>query len=178
MSEAKSGPICLGFLSFVEENGVKGGLFLTNSWGRPVEFRISSAVQPNQVQKILYGPTLQSYLYAEVISKTLLEKSATKADLILTDHPAALTLRHHVEVPVLFLAESDPPEEWAGRLLQASHPHTEAPLCYEANRSEDAELIAALLGKIDTALDLAEPFSRVREAMTEATKMGVNQRAA
>src|SRR4051812_23734213 len=49
----------LGFLSVLQENGgFLGGYLVTNYWGRPVEFRLSTAVQPNRVQQILYGPTL------------------------------------------------------------------------------------------------------------------------
>ena len=47
----------LGFLTvFAEPTGYLGGYLVTNSWGRPLEFRLSTAVQPNKVQQILYGP--------------------------------------------------------------------------------------------------------------------------
>jgi hypothetical protein len=35
-----------------------------------------------------------------------------------------------------------------------------------------------MLDRVDAALDLAEPFGRIREAMTEARKTGVASRAA
>src|SRR5437588_8117327 len=39
----------LGFLTIVQENGsYQGGYLVTNLWGRPLEFRLSSAVQPNR----------------------------------------------------------------------------------------------------------------------------------
>ena len=55
----------IGFLTvFAEANGYLGGYLVTNSWGRPLEFRLSTAVQPNRVQQILYGTTLAEYLSA------------------------------------------------------------------------------------------------------------------
>src|SRR5438874_9502528 len=70
----------LGFLTIVQEqNGYLGGYLVTNLWGRPLEFRLSTAVQPNRVQQILYGPALQPYLCADLIGKTLVEKTATAA---------------------------------------------------------------------------------------------------
>jgi hypothetical protein len=42
----------------------------------------------------------------------------------------------------------------------------------------DRDRIIALLDQVDSAVDLAEPFSRVREAVAEARKMGVTNRAA
>ena len=70
-------PLTLGFLTLLTDgSGVLGGYLLTNSWGRPLEFRLSTAVQPNRVQQILYGPTLTEYLHAELIGKTLIEKTS------------------------------------------------------------------------------------------------------
>jgi hypothetical protein len=43
---------------------------------------------------------------------------------------------------------------------------------------EDEERVRAILDRVDAALDLAEPFGRIREAMGEARKMGVTNRAA
>lgn len=63
----------LGFLTvFAEPNGYLGGYLTTNSWGRPLEFRLSTAVQPNKVQQILYARTLNEYLCADLIGKTRL----------------------------------------------------------------------------------------------------------
>ena len=44
----------LGFLTVVAEGaGQLGGLLVTNCWGRPIEFRLSTAVQPNRLQQLL-----------------------------------------------------------------------------------------------------------------------------
>src|SRR6266849_1486774 len=84
----------LGFLTILHEsNGYSGGYLVTNSWGRPLEFRLSNAVQPNRVQQILYGGTLQPYICADLIGKTLVEKTAIAVQLILTDREPALDLR-------------------------------------------------------------------------------------
>ena len=101
-AQAPAGPLTLGFLTLLTDNsGVLGGYLLTNSWGRPLEFRLSTAVQPNRVQQILYGPTLTEYLHAELIGKTLIEKTSAPPSLIVTDSVAALALRTKVNVPTL-----------------------------------------------------------------------------
>src|SRR6476619_674477 len=83
-----------GFLTILlEPTGTLGGYLVTNSWGRPLEFRLTSPVQANRVQQILYGGTLDSYLCGELIGKTLIDKSTTPAAWIITDHAAALELR-------------------------------------------------------------------------------------
>ena len=58
-------PLNLGFLTVLHEaSGYRGGYLVTNVWGRPLEFRLSTAVQPTRVQQILYGGTLQPYICA------------------------------------------------------------------------------------------------------------------
>ena len=165
-------PLTLGFLTVLHEpSGTLGGYLLTNSWGRPLEFRLSTAVQPSRVQQILYGRTLTEYVHADLIGKTLVDKAATPPGLILTDTPTVLPLRTRVEVPVLALVADAP----AGSLT-ITHPRAKSPLYFTL--SADRERIEQLLELIDPAVDLAEPFARIREAVSEARKMGVTGRAA
>jgi hypothetical protein len=150
----------LGFLSIQQEiNGsYLGGYLVTNAWGRPLEFRLSSAVQPNRIQQILYSRTLLPYLCADLIGKTLVEKTTTRAQLIVTDQPAALDLRLHVDIPVGCISSED------GSGLSC-HPS------YKRDEDSFRDLLAG-----PEQVDLAEPFARVREAMAEARKMGVTNR--
>src|SRR6202163_2939592 len=98
----------LGFLTILQESGgYLGGYLVTNPWGRPLEFRLSSAVQPNRVQQILYGQSLEPYICGDLLGKTLVDKTATPAQIILTDHPAALDLRLRLDVPVALVHRSD-----------------------------------------------------------------------
>jgi hypothetical protein len=132
----------IGFLTVLDEgNGYVGGYLVTNVWGRPLEFRLTSAVQPNRVQQILYGETLVPYLCGDLIGKTLVDKSSTAVQLVVTDREEALSLREKLEVPVVHVG--------------------------------DAEAVRSLLAKLDTSLDLREPFGRIREAITEARKLRV-----
>src|SRR5438445_5894061 len=100
----------LGFLTILHDpTGYLGGYLVTNQWGRPLEFRLSSAVQPNRVQQILYGPTLEAYVCGDLIGKTLIEKAGVPVQLLMTDQESVLELRRKVEVPVLWLAAADDP---------------------------------------------------------------------
>ncbi len=166
MAQHSSAPttLHLGFLTILQENpGYLGGYLVTNAWGRPLEFRLSSAVQPNRAQQILYGATLQAYLCADLIGKTLLEKTTTAADCIFTDRPAALDLRRHVNMPVASLSD----------------PHDgQAPVICHPRFGDDLPRVRELLDRLDDGFDLAEPFARIREAIAEARKMGAASRAA
>lgn len=174
----------LGFLSiFQDVGGVLGGYLVTNTWGRPLEFRLSTAVQPNKVQQILYGPTLSEYLHAELIGKTLIEKTATQPGLVIVDSLAALGLRGKIGIPVVGLVperpgSADPLAGLPPDVIGFTHPRSSVPLVLSAKFATDREAIEAALEKVDPAVDLSEPFVRVREAVSEARKMGVANRAA
>jgi hypothetical protein len=160
----------LGFLSVVQEpGGFVGGYLVTNGWGRPLEFRLSSAVQPNKVQQILYGDTLAAYVCGEVIGKTLLDKTATPAQLVITDTPLALDLRLRLDVPVALWHGSETAVPGTGLLIQPG-------LSCHARFPDDLPILRSHLEKLGP-LDLGEPFVRVREALSEARKMGVASRA-
>jgi hypothetical protein len=153
---------------------VLGGYLVTNAWGRPLEFRLSTAVQPNRVQQILYGPTLTEFLHTDLIGKTLVEKTSTQPFLIVTDSIPALGLRSRVGIPVVALG---PPQNTADVIVLPPLRST-VPLLLSARYPEDQATIMERLEQIDPAVDVAEPFTRVREAMAEARKMGVTGRAA
>lgn len=149
----------LGFLTVLQEpTGHLGGYLVTNQWGRPLEFRLTTAVQPNRVQQILYGTTLWTYLCADLIGKTLVEKTVARPQLIFTDTQAVLELRHHVPMPVAWVQD-------------------DAEYVTHAGFSEDARFLADWRDRHGKGLDLAEPFARIREALAEARKLGATNRA-
>jgi hypothetical protein len=175
-----SASLNVGFLTVLHEPaGYLGGYLVTNSWGRPLEFRVSTPVQPNRVQQILYGGTLQPYICADLIGKTLIEKTATAVQLLVTDREPVLELRPSVNIPVAWLAPGSEPLATAlgasGAEVRAPTQERGAILCHPSHTA-DANLIRELLVRIDATMDLAEPFQRIREGMTEARRMGVAAR--
>jgi hypothetical protein len=158
--------IHLGFLAIVQEPaGVVGGLLVTNSWGRPLEFRLTSAVQPNRVQAILYGAALDGYLCGELIGKALVEKSSTPLQWLITDHPAALEVRRHVGIPVGLWS----PDAGATEQLPIT-----AGMWAHAQFADDVGKVQSLLASLGK-FDWGEPFQRIREAVAEARKMGIGK---
>jgi hypothetical protein len=162
--------INLGFLSVQREpTGYVGGYLVTNRWGRPLEFRLSSPVQANKVQQILYGPTLEPYLCSDLIGRKLVEKTSLSAHVMFTDQPAALDLRLHLDVPVGLLSNGT--EDRPG-------PAVNDELCCHAHFPQDVQALRDLLEQLGRSFALLDPFSRIREALTEARKLGVVNRAA
>jgi len=159
----------IGFLTVVQEpGGHLGGYLVTNRWGRPLEFRLSTAVQPNKVQQILYGASLNGYVCADLIGKTLFDKTGTPVSLIVTDRAAVLELRQTVAIPVICLAGPESDAVQGTEVLPGK-----ANLLHHLRFPEDGPAVRTMLQQLDEGIDLGEPFGRIREAIGEARKMGV-----
>jgi hypothetical protein len=157
----------LGFLTAIEltGGGYVGGLLVTNRFGRPLEFQCTTPVRPSRTQEILYGTTLRSFVLGELIGKTLVEKSAVKPDVVLTEGDELLELRSHVAQPVAVVEASggrQPPESLLklGRQSLRFHP----------SHADDEQRLASSAESVPEQADLFEPFERVREALQETMK--------
>jgi hypothetical protein len=189
--DAKSKP-ALGFLTVLEhdEHGLFGGYLTLDMAGRPLEFHCTAPIKPNRPQQILYGPTLEPFLFGEQIGQTLLERAAIDPLVVCTDRLPALAVREYVDVPVALVLQSEPaaadqspPEERPGkqwRLDSAHSPDLRLSefrlgcnlLAVPARAADDRQKIVDRLGAMADGFDLAEPFDRIREAIEEARRGG------
>jgi hypothetical protein len=171
----------LGFVTVIQENsgqgGYVGGYLVTNSWGRPLEFRLSTVVQPNRVQQILYGNALKPYVFADLIGRTLVERTAVPVQAVFTDCEPLLDLRLSVPTPVAWLASTD--RDRAEALVQSGAEvkrTSSGPLVCHPKFTIDVASIRQVLEQIDEEADLGEPFIRIKEALGEARKLGATSR--
>lgn len=208
----------IGFLTVLDhpQHGLFGGYLVLNFTGRPLEFHCTAPIKPNRAQQILYGPTLEPFLYGEQIGSTLLGHAKASPLVICTDREPVLSLRDLVDLPVaLVLPPGDPPEsdgtppeahpavpllapdesqpgdachapapcthdrpDLPG-MLRIDAPHGRSPrlitfelgrnrLALSPRRGDDRQALSERLGAAAAALDLWEPFTRIREAIEEA----------
>ena len=185
----------LGFLTVLDygQEGLFGGYLMLNFNGRPLEFHCTAPIKPNRAQEILYGPTLEPYLYGEQIGQTLLAKAAKTPIVVCTDRRAALSVRDFVDSPVALVISpqdnEDPREGDASVSLSSQKTwridsaHTADSdldefhlgrnhLAVPTRLSDDQRAITQRLGELGESFDLAEPFVRIREAIEEARKGG------
>jgi hypothetical protein len=160
-----------GFLHVTELVGgtLMGGLLLLNPRGRPLEFHCTEPLKPNRAQQILFGATLTPYLYGEQIGQSLVRHSSLKPVLLITDQRPVLAVRTLVEIPTVWLpATSDMgrsvPEGYLPLELSS---HT---VWLDETHAVDRELILRRAGQALPGWDLAEPFQRIQEAISELHK--------
>jgi hypothetical protein len=186
MSNGEAKPSqALGFLTVLEheQQGLVGGYLILNTSGRPLEFHCTAPVKPSRAQRILFGPTLEPYLYGEQIGQTLLAKSSIEPLTVYTDVERVLSVRDFVSLPValVFAGNASPTAtettiaapQWRVDAPHRAGPHLHSfeigtnRLAVAANRAADEGRIAGALDTLAT-FDLSEPFERIREAVEEA----------
>ena len=181
---ATNAPATLGFLAVVEHqlHGLFGGYLLLNTAGRPLEFHCTAPIKPNRAQQILYGPTLQPYLYGEYIGASLIRASQWSPLVLLVEHETALAVRAHIELPVAMVAPPQAPIEPRDTDRPLFH-STGDPLelTIGPNRlrvlrqfATDCQRIVERLAADDDWFDFLEPFQRIRGAIEEAQRSITN----
>ncbi|SFI27300.1 hypothetical protein [Planctomicrobium piriforme] len=160
----------LGFLRVaLTDQGYVGGLLVTNHLGRPLEFQCTTPVRANRTQQILYGPTLEPFIYAELIGKTLFERLGVKPQLIIVAQENLLDLRRQVDVPVISLIENAGQKELPDQLRVSLGCQT---FKLHAEFGEDLERLNAMQKRIPAEADMLEPLERVNDALKETLRAG------
>lgn len=168
---ATSNRFHLGFLRVaLTDQGYVGGILVTNHMGRPLEFQCTTPVRPNRTQEILYGPTLEPFICAELIGKTLYERLGVKPQLIVVQQANLLELRRQIDVPTACLLESPAQMENLPdtSLIQLGRQKFQLHLEYP----EDLSTLAPLQSKLSTDVDMKEPLERVGDALKETLRAG------
>jgi hypothetical protein len=179
----------IGFYTVVahEQHGLFGGFLLLNRTGRPLEFHCTAPIRPNRAQEILYGTSLESYLYGEAIGSTLLGKASCPIDFLCVENPAALAVREFCEAPVALISRKSQEAAEQERvdkelpLFRVDSAHERGLYRFEigphsaavARRfADDAATLTDRFPKLAENFDLEEPFARIRGAIEEAQRGG------
>lgn len=145
---------------FEEGEAIRGGCLVTDEDTHPLEFRVSGAIRPTNLQKILYGDTLIEYISIDLIGLPMLLALDNKPDIVLVREAEFLKLRSSVNMPVLWVRSTAEGQY----VLQALPGHD-----HEAEAGRDV-LPVRLRGK-----SIMEPFSRIRNALEEAHGLRVGE---
>lgn len=173
----------IGFYTVVlhEQHGLFGGLLLLNLQGRPVEFHCTAPLKANRAQEILYGSTLESYLYGEAIGRALLAKASTEPQFVCVDQGAALALRECCDPPVTLVVPQPEPGASSEPLFRVDSAHAASSRIFNLGRNraavhrrfaDDEAAVATRAAGLPEHFDLLEPFARIRGAIEEAQRSG------
>jgi len=166
----------LAFMTMVDTNdgeGVVGAALLTNEQGFPLEFRATTSVRPTQVQKVLYGGSLDSYLAVEICGMSLLEALQRDPDVVLVNQRGLLGLSRITESPVTMLERAGESIRVEGdgdeihRLSSTNADYSQVVMQFALGRSSEEESeVRQALSVVFNEMDLLEPFERAVSAVS------------
>jgi hypothetical protein len=184
-SESKDGITVstLAFISLTEidKDIFRGGILITDLRGKPLEFRCTSAIQPNNVQKTLYGSTLQPHMSVELVGLPLLKSISEKPNVIMIQQAEFLDMRISVAQPVLLLSRqgvtltvAESGQLKTVRELINSPSGKFEPIVVTSHWEYGADLrITQQLRTLCTSIDLMEPFDRIQHAIKFVHDKGI-----
>jgi len=167
----------IGYLMLAEvaQNRFRGAYMIVDEVGVPKEAWFSDPIDVTRVQRILYGASLRAHLARDHCRKALLQSCKQRPCCIIADGPEFLEL-HTSDLPVLYIEKSPPIH---ADLSSAGMGEDEGasdvqPVIEHLNTSkgahEDYDSVLPLVRGLYTALDVVEPFERLRIAVGEVER--------
>ena len=165
-AEAGLDGLSFGFLTTLESpaHGLFGGYLVVDALGRPLEFHCTAPVKVSRAQQILYGPTLDGHLHGRQVGGALLAEGKATPAVVLTDNDAMLHVRPHTQLPLALVRRGAADQSAAGFVIG------EAAVIPHADDGSRAGELEARLTALAAAVDLCEPFERIRAALDEAAR--------
>jgi hypothetical protein len=140
-----------------------GGIIISDIYGIPVEFKYTEPVRPTNLQKILYGKSIEKYLTVDILAKKLLMSIQEKPRFILVKDMSLLQTQS--KFPVIFIEsikkETNEASENDDR-YRTDMIGKEYKIVYvNTLTSEEYQWLTS----ISKEIDIIEPFSRLKEAL-------------
>jgi hypothetical protein len=156
---------------FEDGAAIRGGALITDIETKPYEFRCTSPVRPTSIQRMLYGDTLEEYVYVELIGVPLIKAAKEKPGLILVRNPLLLRIRPFLSYPVVLIRRDSKSATTTGGTAENEpkpvivSPHREFPT--------EASAAQAMLAPLMQKRDPLEPFERLQVALAESHKQRI-----
>ena len=177
--EDKDKNMLLGFLSLHEtpnKDGYLGSILITNFQGIPQEFRCTHPVKPTNIQKQLYGNTLESYIGVDLCGIPLVKSIQNKPSLLLIQKQFLLDVRKESFSPVIFIRRAGEAidiktSDSSGNYLKreridcAAGRYQPIVVMPHPDFDGDTEYGRPILEKIFGYFDPIEPFERMTKAI-------------
>ena len=169
-----------------EGKSYRGGALVVDAHGTPLEFRCTSPIRPNAVQRTLYGSSLDPFMLVQLMAKPLLASLREEFHVLLVDDRWFLNVRDENDTPALFVRRhgTDVTGEGSGdqdkrSALIDSPSGRFAPVVAETfhKNREDTNSVSSVLQDASAHIDLLEPFQRIQRALEKVhEEKAVDQR--
>jgi hypothetical protein len=158
----------LGIHRFEDGAAIRGGILVTDTKTKPLEFRVTAPVRPQKLQKILHGELLDEHICVELMALPLLNAIQQRPSLIIVRDSLLLEINSKQEVPtILILKENEPLFKKGASTQQLNLPdsgHPPVKICTSGQFEPKMREIAQQLESMYVNRNLIEPFDRIEKA--------------
>jgi len=94
-----------------DERSAVGGILVTDNFGVPLEFRISTAVRASKLQVLLLGASLRGHFSRDIIGEKLIRNLTNRPLVYFVQQPELLSLPAFSETPAFSMRASGKADE-------------------------------------------------------------------
>lgn len=166
----------IGFFSIeptVDKKGYLGAILVLDDKGIPQEFRVTQAIKPTIIQKQLYGKSLLEYIGVTLCGKPLYNILRVKPVAIIVNQNELIELGAEIDSFLVNIRTIDDTlvinnsaEKELGKIVSLNDEFKPLSSTFPRNYNEEKirECIKQVT-KFTYAIDLLEPFNRIRVAL-------------
>ncbi len=136
------------------DGAVRGIVLVTDERTRPLEFRVTEPIAPDELQQILFGAVLDEHLLGDLCGVPLLEALREVPDYVLVRDQALLSLQSVRDEGVLWVGRDDAAD--GSGIVLGHHGDGDGETLQRARRD---------LRAVAEHYDLLEPFDRMATAV-------------
>jgi hypothetical protein len=164
----------LAYVDFLETSkGYRAGILVTDETTKPLEFRVTTNVKIDELQKILYGESLESILYKERFTVELVNSLQENFDVLLTKEKSILSLREEIGKPILYIQKHDPfkaMDRYSHKVINLADKFQPLTITITPEDSKLLIPISRKLQEIYKNFNIMEPFNRIQKAIDYLSK--------
>ncbi|WP_456401242.1 hypothetical protein [Persephonella sp.] len=159
----------IAYINFLlEEDNYRAGVLVTDEYTKPIEFRITTNLNLDQLQEILYGEALKEVLYKEKFTIQLLQSLKEDYDIVLVKEKSLLSIRKELEKPVVFIQRYEyflPLNRQSHKVVNLQEKYD--PLYITVSPQDEKRLvsISQQLNEMYRNFNIMEPFDRIEKAI-------------
>ena len=144
------------------DGSVRGTVLVTDERTRPLEFRVTEPIAPDELQQVLFGAVLDEHLLGDLCGVPLLDALREDADYVLVRDQALLSLQSVRGESVVWVGR-DEASEGSGVVLGQ----------HGAGDGETLQRARSDLRAVAEHYDLLEPFDRMVAAAEHVHAQGI-----
>jgi len=156
----------LGYLMIHKDKdeNYTGGVLITDGYGIPIEFKYSEPIKPSNLQKILYGKSIEKFIMVDIIAKKLLLSLQEKPRFILISDLNIISSSSKYPIVYIYSAAKETQEEesFDDEEYTVTDIGAQLKLLFKGKITNDEE---QWFHKLAKEFDLIEPFTRLKEAV-------------